>query len=117
MTLELVLGLQAVMIIALGGLFWVSRSAAKTHTTLLLRLLEKLEGRVFAPVPKSHIVSQPPVAIPPDPNIHEVLHRHDKDWAHGGWVRAHTPAWQRAWDTPGEALKIGEEIVEGVQDV
>lgn len=111
---------------------------AKIHTALLIRIVEKLEGKIVV-VPGSAAVSHaapiadrpakpppvsqpPPVAtqpqpVSPDPNIHEIVKRHglDGQWEHHGWCRAHTPAWQRVWDTPHEALRTDGRIVEGVQ--
>lgn len=33
-----------------------------------------------------------------------VMRQEGSEWVAGQWVRENTPAWQRAWDTPGIAL-------------
>ncbi|MFH1110967.1 MAG: hypothetical protein V1790_17480 [Planctomycetota bacterium] len=137
---EAILVLQVVAVVALAAILLAQRKATATHTALLIRLAEKAtEPTVIrlvqpaashpsAPEKQSEpppVASRPPAApqpppdIPPDSNIHEIVKRNDHNhpWEHHGWCRAYTPAWQRVWDTPHEALKIDGEIVEGVQDV
>lgn len=54
-----------------------------------------------------------------NPDLHEVMRREGSGWIHHGWVRKATPAWQRAYDTPGLALRNPEDnaLVEGVQEM
>jgi hypothetical protein len=50
------------------------------------------------------------------PGISQVLKMHNGDWLHHGWVRDNSAAWQKAYDTPGLALRPSSgEIEPGVQ--
>jgi hypothetical protein len=45
----------------------------------------------------------------------EVLRKTAKGWEHEAWVRAGSPAWRKAYETPGLALRSAGVIDEGVQ--
>jgi hypothetical protein len=71
---------------------------------------------VAAPAPLPAPVATPARVAPPRVGLAEVLTKHRGEWGHYGWVRAHSPAWQHAHDTPGFALRSEDgQIVEGKQ--
>ena len=58
----------------------------------------------------------PPEMIPHRVNLHETL-RKDREgrWVHHGWVEPNSPAWEKAYTTPDQALKVDGAVIEGVQ--
>ena len=101
--LAVVVLLQIVILIAIIIVAIEGRKIVACITTLLSEIIQ----------------NQAPYSVKsmlPDPNIHEVLSKHEGHWIHHGWVRHDTPAYKRAFNTPGFALRPSMgEVVEGVQ--
>lgn len=76
---------------------------------LVLREMRKKPAAHARPAPASNPI------VELRQNLCEVLKRHPSGWKHEGWVREQSAAWQRMYDTPGFALRKGEDIEEGQQ--
>jgi len=123
MTLEIVVGLQATMTAAVVALFIVMRRTVREVQGIKGDKGDKGDRGDKGDTGPRGIAGErggqadlPAASAKPDPDIHEVLTHREGHWVHHGWVRAGTPAWQDAYDTPGLSLKPpSSEIVEGVQ--
>jgi hypothetical protein len=89
----------------------------------MLRMMQDmLDGlkRPSTQTPPASPAPQPPFAptsaLPADPGIWEVEHLHpDGEWRLFKKVRANSDAWDNAFRMPGQRLRQGDHIEEGVQ--
>jgi hypothetical protein len=85
---------------AVGAIWYFFRS---------MRELFELQSKPEPPAP------QPPQAFPHRQDLVQVLHHTHDGWKHHSWAQDGTHACKHAIETPGMAVKRGEDVDYGVQ--